>query len=451
MELVLDKLTDCIGAKQTVSLRKLSCSRNEEVQFGRFVSNKKVSLDILEQGLYKNVQDNCHTPHCLLIEDTSQIGFSLERCITGLGKLDKGQIQGFYIHPVLAIDAAHYGCYGIASLEFVTRPFTDGSMTHNQISALRDKTPFEEKESYRWFSGIKKALPYCPHAVIKTVVADREADIYPLLTGITDELGIDYVIRSRFDRPTEKGASILKEVEGWSEEGCYQIKVPATDKRSAHTAKMVVKYGKVELKKSTNKTLRQQAATHTTYIVEVRELPQSVVNNEQPIHWVLMTSHKVDTVEMALQIVEWYKQRWNVEQVFRTLKTKGLQIESSQLKDYGKLQKLTILALMAAVKVMKLIKAREGGTGQAIGTAFTKEEQEYMALLNKQLEGKSEKLKNPYSQDNLAFAAWVIARLAGWSGYTSQRPAGPIDFLIGMQRFNERFEGFIIAKNVYIL
>lgn len=452
---VLEKLLNSISEQQTLSLRKLSSSRKEEVQYGRFVGNKKVSVNLLERELYTQMQTNCTGSHCLLIEDTSQVGFSLERAISGLGKVDKGQIKGFYIHPVLALDAATYGCYGIASLEFVTRPFGEEALTHNQISAIRSKTAFEDKESYRWFSSIKKALPQCSNAAIKTVVADREADIYPLLTSLTEELGVDYVIRSRFDRGTINGSGILKEVDNWSEESCYQIKVPATDKRSAHTAKMVVKYGQVTLKKSANKTLRQQSATHTTYVVEVKELPKSVVNNEQPIHWILMTSHKLETVEMALQIVAWYKQRWNVEQLFRTLKSKGLKIESSQLKDYEKLQKLTILALIAAVKVMQLLKARDGGTGQTIASVFSQEEQECMLLMNKQLEGNTDKLKNPYSKDSLAYAAWVVARLAGWSGYKSQRPAGPIDFLIGLQRFNERFEGFKIAKmnykNVYIL
>lgn len=106
-----------------------------------------------------------------------------------------------------------------------------------------------------------------------------------------------------------------------------------------------------------------------------------------------MTSHKVETVAMALQIVEWYKQRWNVEQIFRTLKSKGLKIESGQLKDYEKLQKLTLLALIAAVKVMQLIKARDGSTGQTMASVFTQEEQECMLLINKQLEGKTDKYR----------------------------------------------------------
>ena len=31
-------------------------------------------------------------------------------------------------------------------------------------------------------------------------------------------------------------------------------------------------------------------------------------------------------------------------------------------------------------------------------------------------------------------------------GYESQRPPSPIDFLTGLQRFSERFEGFMLAK-----
>tara|TARA_R110002124_G_scaffold121037_4_gene279343 strand:+ start:149 stop:814 length:666 start_codon:yes stop_codon:yes gene_type:complete len=160
LKTVFDKLTKRIGEKQTLSLRKLSTSRKEEIQFGRFVGNKRVSVDFLEQELYSQM-GNCNSEHCLLIEDTSQVGFCLERSIKDLGKVDKGQIKGFYIHPVLAIDAVNYACYGIASVEFISRPWPQAELTHNQKSAARSRATFEEKESYRWLDSIKKALPRC--------------------------------------------------------------------------------------------------------------------------------------------------------------------------------------------------------------------------------------------------------------------------------------------------
>ena len=133
--------------------------------------------------------------------------------------------------------------------------------------------------------------------------------------------------------------------------------------------------------------------------------------------------------------------------MFRTLKSKGLKIALSQLDEYGKLKKITFLALTAAVKVMQSLKAREGKTQQPASVVFTEQEQTFMTRLNRQAEGRTEKLKTPYLPDSLAFASWVIARLAGWSGYQSQRPTGPIDMLIGLQRFNERFAGFMLFKD----
>jgi hypothetical protein len=91
---VLDTITDLMSANPSVSMRKLSTDRNEEIQFSRFMCNEHVTSDELIRVLYKRTGENCITDHCLLIEDTTQIGFSTNRSISNLGKLDKGQIQG---------------------------------------------------------------------------------------------------------------------------------------------------------------------------------------------------------------------------------------------------------------------------------------------------------------------------------------------------------------------
>jgi hypothetical protein len=147
-----------------------------------------------------------------------------------------------------------------------------------------------------------------------------------------------------------------------------------------------------------------------------------------------------------MQVIGFYKERWNIEQVFRALKSKGLCFEQCQVKAYSKLQKLMMLALMAAVKALQLVRARDGSTGQAASCAFSQTEMVVLDKLNKQVEGRTEKLKNPFPPDSLAYAAWIIARLSGWSGYQSQRPPGPIDFLTGLQCFDERLKGYLLAK-----
>ncbi|ORB29455.1 transposase, partial [Mycobacterium paraseoulense] len=59
-----------------------------------------------------------------------------------------------------------------------------------------------------------------------------------------------------------------------------------------------------------------------------------------------------------------------------------------------------------------------------------------LAALNRQLEARSKRLKNPHQPDSLAWAAWVIGRLGGWDGYLSSKPPGPITFKNGLEYFH---------------
>jgi hypothetical protein len=45
------------------------------------------------------------------------------------------------------------------------------------------------------------------------------------------------------------------------------------------------------------------------------------------------------------------------------------------------------------------------------------------------LEGKTERQKNPHPKGSLAYAAWVCARLGGWTGYYGK--PGPVVMLNG--------------------
>ena len=78
----------------------------------------------------------------------------------------------------------------------------------------------------------------------------------------------------------------------------------------------------------------------------------------EPLHWRLLTTHAVDTPQAALEIVQWYRRRWNIEQLFWTLKRQGLDIEASQVERAAALVKLAFLATVAATRIMQLVRAR---------------------------------------------------------------------------------------------
>ncbi len=450
---VCKTLVDRISEKQSISFRRISRNYNEQVQFSRFINNSRVPRKALEETCYQQFLGSCPSDrHVLLIEDTTKVSFSLARKIKGLGSIDKGQVQGFYLHPLLCLDAVDGARYGVCHLELYQRPFEEKEeLTRRQKQLLRNKVAFEDKESYRWYNSVCQALPKLSTGVTKTVVADRESDIYAVLTGLT-KLGVNYVIRGRHDWVVLGEAKKLSEaMAGW-ETFSRELDLPATDGRTAHRAELNISFGQVTLKKGDSKAAPAYSpATHTTWVVHVKEAAHTVVGKEKPVEWILYTLHPVEDIAAALQVIGWYKERWNIEQVFRILKSKGVDIMSSQLDSAEKLHKLTILALMACVQVLELVRARAGTTQQQAQPLFTPEQAVFIEQLNPALEGRTAKLKNPHPKVSLAFAAWVIARLAGWSGYQKQRPPGPIDFLQGLVVFYQQYKGFCLARDVYIL
>jgi hypothetical protein len=137
--------------------------------------------------------------------------------------------------------------------------------------------------------------------------------------------------------------------------------------------------------------------------------------------------------------------RFLIEQVFRTLKTAGFNIEAlrSSIRSFVA---FTALAMIAAVSVMQLVKARGGGSGQVHADCFAPEDKPLIATLSRKLEGKTVKQRNPHPPDDLAFASWVIARLGGWTGYYGK--PGPAVMRYGLDRFHAIKLGTEIAKDV---
>jgi hypothetical protein len=83
-------------------------------------------------------------------QDTSEISFARHRRpAAGLGPTGNAGISGFFIHPVVAIDADDEALLGLAGAHIWTRGQTP-TPDHGGI-------PYEEKESRRWLDGARIA------------------------------------------------------------------------------------------------------------------------------------------------------------------------------------------------------------------------------------------------------------------------------------------------------
>ncbi|MGY4499911.1 hypothetical protein ACVWYH_003842 [Bradyrhizobium sp. GM24.11] len=143
-------------------------------------------------------------------------------------------------------------------------------------------------------------------------------------------------------------------------------------------------------------------------------------------------------------MVELYRRRWAIEQLFRTLKTEGFDVEDVQIEDKAPRHRLIVATLIAAVCIQQLVHARDGGPGplRPVSDALEPKDIPLLEACCARLEGKTQRQKNPHPKGSLAYAAWVCARLGGWTGYYGK--PGPVVMLQGWLEFQAMKRGINI-------
>ena len=431
-------------SRQTVCLRQLAGNRAREVQFGRWLANAKVTSGELMTNACARTGEVAAGRHVLAIQDTTELNHQAHAGrVSGLGTVGNGSDVGMFLHPLLAVDAADGTCLGLAHLHHWNRT--------GKAAANYRQLPIEDKESHRWLEVAEAGKKCLSAASMVTIVADRESDIYEEWARLPDER-THLLTRACRDRMLATGGKLYAWIDAQPAQGAYCFDAPARPgKRSAHQARLTVRFGRIAIKRPASCPDKNAPERIELSVVEVKELPDSVVGDEAPIHWRLLTTHRIACVEDALRCVDWYRQRWNIEQLFRTLKKQGLNVESSQVETGEGLTKLACLAVQAAVRTMQLTLARDADSSAQAADVFDPEEIEVLQRILPTLEGKTEKQKNPHCPGSLAQAAWVVARLGGWKGYASEAKPGPITMLQGLQRVEAICQGWKLAtKDVCI-
>jgi hypothetical protein len=296
----------------------LSNGRGEEARFGRWLSNAKVRLVEMERTIGEQMRARVAGLHVLAIQDTSELNYQAHAGRTrGLGTVGNGRDAGLFVHPVLAVEADSGACLGLVGAQVYAR--------HESAAKHRRALPIESKESMRWLEGAQTAKRYLDTARHVTVVADRESDIYEEWDRLP-EAGFDLLTRACRDRALAGGGSLYAWSDALPVAERFTLDLPERPgKRSARTATLELRYGAVAVKRPRNGTHPGAAPAPTLRMVDVREVDTPA--GEDPVHWRLLTTHQVEDTAKALEIVLWYRRRWTIEQLFRTLKTQGLDVE----------------------------------------------------------------------------------------------------------------------------
>lgn len=291
-------------------------------------------------------------PVALAIHDTTTLSFRADGQRQGLGRLRKSG-QAFFAHMTLAV-SGDGSRRPLGVLDVSTHVRADEGKRKKKNKGKR------KNERDRWGDQVRRveALEVARGALVH--VMDREGDDYGLfaLMRENDYRFVGRLMHNRLlDADASEGAEKL-------EHALAQVQAVATREvelssrpaglrspvqkrihppRARRLAKLAIGATRVTLRRPTTQP-RDRPATVTLNVVRVWEL--ETPEGEASVEWVLVTSESVDTEEQLLQIVDWYRARWTIEEFFKALKT-GCAYEKRQIEDLHGLQ--NVLALFAPI------------------------------------------------------------------------------------------------------
>jgi hypothetical protein len=393
-------------------IRRLAGRRAQEVRFGRFLRNHSVTADEMVCHAATGTAARARGRDVVVVQDTSELALGGRRArANGYGPVGKGgALGGLLLHAALVLELGTGALLGLGDAKVWNRD--EGAVTPRRSRATADK------ESQRWLDATARASEVLAEANSITVVSDRESDIYehfacrPANTHLIVRACQNRKIKTTRE---DTDALLFPFVDGLPEAGRVRVKIPAAPGRKKRETELAVRFSSVELCKPLHGAAPDLPETIALTLVDIREV--STPEDGEPIHWRLLTTHTVTSLGEAGRIVDLYRMRWTIDEFFRTLKTAGFDIEDADIGEPQVMTKFVAAATIAAITVMQLVKARDGTTDRQLADAFEPGDQPILEAISAQLEGDTARQKNPHPKASLAFAAWVIARLGGWTGY----------------------------------
>ena len=422
-------------------IRRLAGNRAREVRFTRFLRNEKVSVAEMASPAASRTAERVAGREIIVVQDTSELILGGRRAkANGYGPVGKGGgTRGLLLHAALALDADNDALLGLVDAQVWNRD--KGKVTLRRSRAMADK------ESQRWLSVTAQASAALSAARSITMISDRESDIYEHFAQ--RPVNVELLVRSNWNRkinlPSGASTQLFTFVDALPEAARFSVTIPAAPGRKERTAVLALRFSPVRLCKPHPSPAPDLPDTIRLTMVDVREVSSG--HDGKPIHWRLLTTHVVTSSKKARRIVDLYRKRWTIEEFFRTLKTAGFDIEEADIGEPEVMMKFVAAVAVATVTIMQLVRARDGTTNEQLADAFDPDDKPVLEALSTQLEGATDKQKNPHPNGTLAFAAWVIARLGGWTAYYGK--PGPRVMRIGLEDFRRiKYGTTLTLKNV---
>ncbi len=416
-------------------------TRGLQAGFYRFMNNEKITHErivMTERDRLKNWVAQSTEKVILSINDTSEANFTGRPVASKLDCLSQVYQKGYFVHSQLLATGSGLveGVYD--QLLWGRKAATLGDA---RKSTNRRQVPLEDRESYRWLAGFERLNEDFAEQTAKTFIhiGDRESDLYELMSMPRFD-HIHYLFRAKFDRKLSPSTDIEDKL--FADIGRTALKVPIKVSVSSAENSHIKREATLEIRYATyafsasgyTVSEKNDQRTHSNFI-ELREV--NAPKDVEPIHWRLMTSLPIDTLEQVLDVLKYYLLRWRIEEFHVVLK-QGCAIEKLDFEEPHAIQNLIITYSIIAAKILNLRYLYEQKPEDPIETTgFSVQDYNVLArYLTYKTKKEIPKLEEPKVADMIR----LIQRLGTGNKYP--KTVGVRALWVGIQKINIILQAF---------
>jgi hypothetical protein len=317
---------------------------------------------------------------------------------------------------------------GCGAMQWWSRPIERVQRVHHHLR------PVDEKETKHWLDAIDQCVDtFRQHAPDTRAwfQLDREGDAWPILErmALTEHW---FTVRSRSDRCVHVGhrtRRLRQVLSGKRMLGDYLLEVATAPGRSRRLACMTLKAATVTLEVRDQCTHDRHALTlNAVWVREQGTTPRG----ENPVDWLLLTNHPIDTFEACKRVVFGYTQRWRIEDFHKTWKSGVCNVESTQLHATAHVIKWATLLAAVAMRVERLKHLAREQPDLPASVELTKHEIRALILMKRKHKKRTETI--PDTMPTVAKATLWLAEMGGYTGKSSGGPPGSITIGRGLER-----------------
>jgi len=414
-------LAEQLAAKPTASI-PAACGGWAETQAAyRFLAQDEVEWsDILTPHIACTKERMQLHKVVLCLQDTTELNFNGQE-IAGLGPLSYEAQRGLYVHPTYAVSLSREPL-GVLDAWMWARELKDEQGNREGV-----------RESLRWTEGYQRVAEYAQElpATRLVYVADRESDLLELMKAARD-LGnpADWLIRSKHNRNLPGGNKLWEEVLNGEALGEIRFAMPYRPGQKAREVRQQVWLKRVELSDS------QGGRIPATCLI-AREVGVPV--GVKPVEWRLVCNRDAATFEEAVELVDWYRARWEIEMFFHVLKN-GCRVEALQLSTIDRLELALTLYMVVAWRIDRLMRLGRTCPDLDAELLFDRDEWRAAFILNKK--------KLPKKPPRLNEIIRLIAMLGGFLARKGDGEPGVQTIWLGLQRVMDFAAGLGYAREM---